>query len=97
MDSRNTDPDVKARACKLLRDGASVSEVARETGVSRPTLYKWAKGLEIETAKAELRRPRKFDRAAIREMMQTDTVEDVCAHFGCSKAYAYKCASGELT
>jgi len=96
-DRRKTNPKQKAKACKMLRDGRSVMEVHRETGLSRVTLYKWAKELEIETqAKLDAPRSRKFDRDAIREMMETEAVETVCEEFGCSRSYAYMCASGEL-
>ncbi len=71
----------------MLRAGYSVTEVAKETGVSRPTLYKWVESLQIETQRKGGRPA--FDHAAIAARMQTDSVEDVCEKFGCSKSTAY--------
>lgn len=41
-----TDPTIRADALQLLRQGESIKEVARITGVSIATLYKWRQDLK---------------------------------------------------
>lgn len=76
----------------------SVIAVAKQTGIARPTLYRWAKAEGITTAKnypAERPSARKFDREAIAAMLQTHPVAEVSQHFRCSVSYAYACLDGK--
>lgn len=97
MAGRRADPAKRKEAEALLRSGVSVIEVFDRTGITRTSLYRWAKELGIATTKnypAERPTARKFDRQAVAAMLQTHPVAEVSQHFGCSTSYAYACLDG---
>lgn len=64
-------------------------EVYQKTGVTRPTIYKWAEEEEIELVRKFVGRPgRIYDREAIRRDLKTKSVAEVCEKYGCSESYA---------
>ena len=95
-DSKPTRAQLKAEACRLLREGLSATEVRDQTGASRTSIYRWAKEMDIDVQAKHVPPSKRFDRAAIREMMAMHSVEEVCETFGCSRSFAYMCASGTL-
>lgn len=63
---------------------------------SSPRTYHQLRNMARPQPQSERPSSRKFDRAAVREMMATHSVEEVCEAFGCSRTFAYECARKAL-
>jgi transposase len=68
-------------AVQAVRAGASITETARRTGVSRPTLYRWLKAFDPDKPRASLRPQKRGPKSPRWEGEVIDTVIKLIRHY----------------